>query len=334
MKNKNYLKNINKTWLITGVAGFIGSNLLEFLLKNNQHVVGIDNFSTGFKENLEEIKSNLERSQWEKFTLITGDIRNFDDCLNVTNGVDYVLHQAALGSVPRSIENPILTNDNNLTGFLNILEASRIHGIKRFVFAASSSTYGDSKVLPKQENLIGKPLSPYAVTKLVNEIYADVFSRVYGVEYIGLRYFNVFGKRQSKNGPYSAVIPRWIDALLSGTEIEIFGDGKTSRDFCYIDNVIEANILSAITENEEAKNQIYNIAFGERTSLNNLYDLIFQSLQAIDSNIQFVKPLYSNFRPGDVRHSHADISKAKELLNYDPEIDLKNGLRETVKYYL
>lgn len=330
---KDNLKAFPRKWLVTGVAGFIGSSLLEELLKSGQHIVGIDNFSTGHKYNLEDVKSEVGEDAWRRFLFIEGDIRNLDDCKKACAGVDYVLHQAALGSVPRSIENPIHTNQSNIDGFLNVLVAARDAGVKRFVYAASSSTYGDHPGLPKREDLIGKPLSPYAVTKYVNELYADVFSKLYGIECIGLRYFNVFGRRQDPNGAYAAVIPRWIGELLNHAAPTINGDGETSRDFCYIDNVIEANILSALTERPEAVNQVYNVAFGGRTTLNELFHIIKEALSKHDKNISGINPRYGIFRPGDVRHSQADIHKAEDLLGYGPEFDIKSGIEKTVRWF-
>jgi len=320
-------------WLITGVAGFIGSNLLEKLLKLDQHVIGLDNFSTGHKSNLVSVKLSVSDSQWSQFSLIEGDIRNINDCMDACKGVDYILHQAALGSVPRSIEDPILTNANNVDGFLNMLVAAKNSVVKKFVYAASSSTYGDHPDLPKVENIIGKPLSPYAVSKFTNELYAEVFFKTYGLNTIGLRYFNIFGRRQDPNGAYAAVIPKWINALISGQAINIYGDGDTSRDFCYIDNAIQANILAATTQNYKANNEIYNVAYGERTSLNDLYMhmvslLEKKHLKTINSN-----PIYLDYRTGDVKHSLADISKAKNLLGYMPTHNFSDGLVETVEWY-
>jgi UDP-N-acetylglucosamine 4-epimerase len=322
-----------KTWLVTGVAGFIGSNLLEALLKLNQKVVGLDNLSTGYQANLNEVRSLVSPEQWHNFIFIKGDIRNLDDCTRACDGVDYILHQAALGSVPRSIEDPITTSANNIDGFLNMLVAARDAKVHRFVYAASSSTYGDHSDLPKVEANIGKPLSPYAVTKLVNELYADVFSRSYGFHTIGLRYFNIFGKRQDPNGAYAAVIPKWVAAQIQGDDIFINGDGKTSRDFCYIDNAVQANLLAATVQNPEATNQIYNVALGERTSLNELYKLITESLEK-KCELAPIKLIYQDFRAGDVRHSLADISKAKKLLGYCPTIKVDSGITNLMPWYL
>lgn len=322
-----------KTWLVTGVAGFIGSNLLEALLNLNQRVVGLDNFSTGQQRNLDEVKALVSPEQWAKFQFIEGDIRRLGDCHQASQGVDYILHQAALGSVPRSIEDPITTNANNIDGFLNMLVASRDAQVKRFVYAASSSTYGDHPALPKVEGNIGRPLSPYAVTKLVNELYADVFARTYGFKTIGLRYFNIFGKRQYPNGAYAAVIPKWAAALIRGDDVFINGDGETSRDFCFIDNAVQANLLAATTQNPAAVNQVYNVALGERTSLNELYELIAASL-AEHCQLPAANLIHRDFRAGDVRHSLADISKAQTLLGYVPAIRIGAGITAAMPWYV
>jgi UDP-N-acetylglucosamine 4-epimerase len=340
-----------KTWLITGVAGFIGSNLLETLLRLNQRVVGLDNFSTGHQRNLAEVKTLVTLEQWENFQLIEGDICNLDDCrramtfatslqvgigdaaIHGAHPVDYVLHQAALGSVPRSITDPITTNANNIDGFLNVLVAARDANVLRFVYAASSSTYGDHPDLPKVEANIGKPLSTYAVTKLVNELYADVFARCYGFNTIGLRYFNVFGQRQDPNGAYAAVIPKWTAALLQGDDVFINGDGETSRDFCFIDNAVQANLLAATTQNPAAVNQVYNVAVGERTSLKKLYQLIAASLSA-QWPLQASNLIHRDFRAGDVRHSLADISKAQTLLGYSPTVKVGTGITASMPWYI
>ncbi|MBN1931049.1 MAG: Vi polysaccharide biosynthesis UDP-N-acetylglucosaminuronic acid C-4 epimerase TviC [Desulfobacterales bacterium] len=321
-------------WLITGVAGFIGSNLLETLLKLNQTVVGLDNFSTGYRHNLEEVRSIVSQNQWDNFTFIEGDIRNLETCRQACQDTDYVLHQAALGSVPRSIDDPINTNENNVTGFLNMLSTARDAGVKRFVYAASSSTYGDHPDLPKMEDKIGKPLSPYAVTKYVNELYADVFAQVYGVQSIGLRYFNVFGRRQDPNGAYAAVIPLWFAGMINGEKVFINGDGKTSRDFCYIDNCVQANILAAYTKNPEAVNQVYNVACGDQTSLNELFTIIRNLVATEYPEAKVLKPIYRDFRKGDVRYSLADIKKARRLLGYNPEHSVRNGLGLTASWYI
>ena len=321
-----------KTWLITGVAGFIGSNLLETLLKLDQNVVGLDNFATGHKRNLDEVKTFVSASQWSCFKFISGDIRNLDDCRQASGGVDYVLHQAALGSVPRSLNDPITTNGTNIDGFLNMLVAARDANVDSFTYAASSSTYGDHPGLPKVEDIIGKPLSPYAVTKYVNELYAEVFARCYNFNTIGLRYFNVFGKRQDPEGAYAAVIPKWVAAMVRGDEILINGDGTTSRDFCFIENTIQANILAAVSDSS-ARNQVYNIAVGGRTNLNDLFSTIKVCLE--DNGSQYTKsPVYRDFRAGDVLHSQADISKAKQLLNYAPEFDFNSGIKAAIPWYL
>ena len=323
-----------KTWLITGVAGFIGSNLLESLLKLNQRVVGIDNFSTGFHKNLSEVSNAVTPQQWNNFAFIDGDICNLDDCNKACNSVDYVLHQAAVGSVPRSIEDPITTNASNITGFLNILVAAKNAKVSRFIYAASSSTYGDHPGLPKVESRIGKPLSPYAVTKYVNELYADVFTRVYGIETVGLRYFNVFGPRQNPNGAYAAVIPKWIDAMMKDVPTFINGDGKTSRDFSYIDNVVQANLLAARASNIEGlEDRVFNIALGGRTSLTELHKTISTILVENCLIRGLVNPEYLRFRGGDVVHSQADISKAKEWLGYEAVIGVEEGLKKTITWF-
>ena len=321
-------------WLVTGAAGFIGSNLVESLLNLNQKVVGLDNFATGYQHNLDEIKSLASPHQWDNFTFLDGDIRDIAICNDACAGIDYVLHQAALGSVPRSIEDPITTNECNITGFLNMLVAARDANVKRFVYAASSSTYGDHPDLPKVENKIGNPLSPYAVTKYVNELYADVFSRTYEFKTIGLRYFNIFGKRQDPNGAYAAVIPKWIASLLNGEPVYIYGDGETSRDFCFIDNAIQANLLAATTDNHEAINQVYNVAINARTSLNELFNLIQYELKKSHNVMNETAPIYRDFRPGDVRHSQADINKAKTLLGYEPSHSIQKGLHEAMEWYV
>jgi|TARA_B110000003_G_scaffold167359_1_gene167405 UDP-N-acetylglucosamine 4-epimerase len=322
-----------KIWLITGVAGFIGSNLLETLLKLDQKVVGLDNFSTGNENNLKEVQGLVSKKQWANFTFIKGNISNLKSCQLACQGIDYVLHQAAIGSVPRSIKDPINTNKSNITGFLNMLVAAKDANVKNFVYAASSSTYGDHKKLPKKEHIIGNPLSPYAVTKYVNELYADVFNKSYEFNSIGLRYFNVFGKRQTPNSTYAAVIPKWIHAIIKSEEIFINGDGKTSRDFCFIENAIQANILAATNTNKKAFNNIYNIALGDRTSLNELYAML-QSAINKQSNIKHSKLIYRDFRAGDVKHSQADISKAKNLLGYRPTHKVKPGIDETINWHL
>ena len=354
-----------RTWLVTGVAGFIGSNLLETLLKLDQRVVGLDNFATGHQRNLDEAQTLVSPAQWANFSFINGDIRNLQDCQkamvwskpvpallsvpseegrgdgspacfngNAPSGlpVDYVLHQAALGSVPRSLADPIATNATNITGFLNMLTAARDAKVKSFTYAASSSTYGDHPALPKVEETIGKPLSPYAVTKYVNELYADVFARCYGFNTIGLRYFNVFGPRQDPNGAYAAVIPKWTAALLQGDTVQINGDGETSRDFCFIANAVQANLLAATVASPEARNQVYNVAVGDRTTLNDLFGLLRSNLAAhgVSANVQ---PAYRDFRAGDVRHSQADIGKALRLLGYAPTHRLAEGIAQAMPWY-
>lgn len=331
---KVHLKDHQGTWLITGVAGFIGSNLLETLLELNQRVVGLDNFSTGYQHNLDEVKSTVGEDAWQLFTLLEGDIRSLDDCNTACSGVDYVLHQAALGSVPRSLEDPITTNENNIDGFLNMLVAARDAKVKRFVYAASSSTYGDHPDLPKVEANIGNPLSPYAVTKYVNELYAQVFARTYGFRTIGLRYFNIFGKRQDPDGAYAAVIPKWTASMLKNETVYINGDGTTSRDFCYIDNTIQVNLLAATADNEEATDQVYNVALNDRTSLTELFTLIQTELRDIVPTLPETKPVYRDFRAGDVLHSLADISKAKELLGYAPSHNIEQGMKEAMAWYV
>lgn len=327
------LQQAPKTWLITGVAGFIGSNLLETLLKLNQNVVGLDNFATGHQHNLDEVQSLVKPEQWANFKFYEGDIRNFEDCQTACAGVDYVLHQAALGSVPRSIADPITTNAANITGFLNMLTAARDAEVKSFTYAASSSTYGDHPALPKVEENIGNPLSPYAVTKYVNELYADVFARTYGFKAVGLRYFNVFGQRQDPNGAYAAVIPKWTAAMIGGDDVFINGDGETSRDFCFIENTVQANILAATTENDEAKNQVYNVAVGDRTTLNDLFNAIKSALN--EQGVSYTKePVYREFRAGDVRHSQADVTKIKTLLGYEPLYRIMQGVGLAMTWYV
>ena len=325
------LKSNPKTWLITGVAGFIGSNLLETLLKLNQNVTGLDNFATGHQYNLDEIKESVEPEQWDKFNFIEGDIRDYKICCKAVEGVNYVLHHAALGSVPRSIEDPINTNSSNVTGFLNMLHAAKDEDVDSFTYAASSSTYGDHPALPKTEENIGKPLSPYAVTKYVNELYAEVYAKTYDFKTIGLRYFNVFGKRQDPNGAYAAVIPRWIREMIEQEPLIINGDGETSRDFCFIENTIQINLLAA-TAQENAKNQVYNVAVGDRTTLNVLFDVIKNALNESGVKVRSLAK-YKDFRPGDVRHSQANISKSKKNLGYKPLFKINEGIREAVRWY-
>jgi UDP-N-acetylglucosamine 4-epimerase len=325
---EQHLREHRYHWLVTGAAGFIGSNLVEALLRLGQRVTGLDNFATGHQRNLDQVKELVGAAAWENFTFVEADIRESADCARACEGVDYVLHQAALGSVSRSIENPIGTNDTNVSGFLNVLVAARDAKVKRFIYAASSSTYGDHPGLPKIEAQIGNPLSPYAVTKYVNELYANVFGRTYGTESIGLRYFNVFGPRQDPNGAYAAVIPQWIAAL-----IRINGDGDTSRDFCFIDNVVQANLLAAMAE-KDAVNQVYNVALNDRTTLNQLYQMMCDLLREQFPHVADHKPQYVDFRPGDVRHSQADISKAAELLGYEPTHRIGEGLKQAMDWYI
>lgn len=321
-----------KVWLITGVAGFIGSNLLEHLLKLNQEVVGLDNFTTGYQRNLDEVQGLVTSEQWARFSFIEGDIRKLDDCNRACEGVDYVLHQAALGSVPRSINDPITTDSTNIGGFLNMLVAARDAQVESFTYAASSSTYGDHPALPKVEENIGKPLSPYAVTKYVNELYADVFAKTYGFRCIGLRYFNVFGPRQDPNGAYAAVIPKWTAAMIQGDEVFINGDGQTSRDFCFIENAVQANLLAA-TAADEAKNEVYNVAVGDRTTLNDLFHALQVALAA-NGKVYDRSPVYRDFRAGDVRHSQADISKAARKLGYKPQYPITQGVAKAMPWYV
>ncbi|MFN7717970.1 MAG: NAD-dependent epimerase/dehydratase family protein [Sphingomonadaceae bacterium] len=323
-----------KVWLVTGVAGFIGSNLLEALLKIDQKVVGIDNFSTGKKSNLDEVRSLVTADQWSNFSFIHGDISHFASCLSACEGVDYVLHQAALGSVPRSIEDPLSTNQSNINGFLNMLVAARDAEVVRFVYAASSSTYGDHPDLPKVEANIGRPLSPYAVTKLVNELYAEVFARTYNFRAIGLRYFNVFGRRQDPHSAYAAVIPKWVNALIRNEPVEIYGDGETSRDFCYIQNAIQANLLAAMATDDAATAQVYNVAVGHRTTLKELFVYLRSQLGYASPAVEDSEPIHREFRTGDVRHSLADVTKARNLLGYSPTHNVLDGLAETVEWYI
>lgn len=315
------------TILITGGAGFIGSNLCEYFLSKGNKVVCLDNFATGHLHNIEHLLAH------ENFTLITGDIRNTADCKKAVENVDYVLHEAALGSVPRSINDPVTTNDVNVSGFLNMLVASRDAGVKRFIYAASSSTYGDSEALPKVEHVIGKPLSPYAITKYVNEMYAEIFSKTYGLETIGLRYFNVFGRKQDPNGAYAAVIPKFVMQFMNNESPIVNGDGNFSRDFTYIDNVIQMNELAMLSTNKEAINTVYNTAFGDRTTLNDMIFYLKKYLSDFDASIQEIEVVYGPSRKGDIPHSLASIDKAKKLLNYNPQFSFQDGLKEAVKWY-
>lgn len=328
------LQRAPKTWLITGVAGFIGSNLLETLLRLDQRVVGLDNFATGHQANLNEVQSLVSAAQWSRFQFLRGDICNLEDCHRACAGVDYVLHQAALGSVPRSLADPLTTNSVNISGFLNMLVAARDAAAQSFTYAASSSSYGDHPILPKVEDQIGKPLSPYAVTKYVNELYADVFDRCFGLSTIGLRYFNVFGPRQDPEGAYAAVIPKWTYALLKGEPIFINGDGESSRDFCFVANAIQANILAATTKRHDARNQVYNVAVGDRTTLNQLFRILCDSLMQHSVTIGTPKPQYRSFRAGDVRHSQADVNKAAQLLGYQPTHSLVDGVVQAMPWFL
>ena len=330
---KKKLLESPKTWLVTGCAGFIGSNLIEQLLKLGQSVVGMDNFSTGKQLNLDEVQTLVSEGQWLRFSFIEGDIRDLATCQQACSGVDYVLHQAALGSVPRSIDDPITSNASNITGFLNMLVAARDTKVKRFVYAASSSTYGDHPGLPKVEDTIGRPLSPYAVTKYVNELYADVFGRCYGLESIGLRYFNVFGPRQDPDGAYAAVIPKWISSLLRNEPVYINGSGETSRDFCYVQNAVQANLLAATVKSVEAVNQVYNVAVNARTDLNQLFALLRDGLASNHTDLKSVQPMYRDFRAGDVMHSLADIGKISRLLGYQPTHTIAQGLQEALGWY-
>lgn len=335
---QEHLKSNQSTWLVTGVAGFIGSNLLEKLLILNQKVVGLDNFDTGYQHNIDQAIEDANKATGEDLSnnlkFINGDIRKLEDCEQACNGVDYVLHQAALGSVPRSIEDPINTNRANIDGFLNMLVASRDANVKRFVYAASSSSYGDHPGLPKVEDEIGSPLSPYAVTKVVNELYSQVFAKTYGFKTIGLRYFNIFGKRQNPNGAYAAVIPKWVSSILNNKDVFINGDGETSRDFCYIENTVQINLLAATTDNDKAVDQVYNVALNDSTSLNTLYQMIKERLIQRSQVLEKKKPIYRDFRAGDVRHSLADISKAQQLLKYQPKYKIDKGLDESMDWYV
>jgi UDP-N-acetylglucosamine/UDP-N-acetylgalactosamine 4-epimerase len=331
---KRELAAAPKRWLITGVAGFIGSNLLETLLKLDQTVVGLDNFATGHQRNLDEVRGLATAGQWARFRFIEGDICSLEACRNACAGVDYVLHQAAIGSVPRSLLDPLTTNASNIDGFLNMLVAARDAKVARFVYAASSSTYGDHPGLPKVEDVIGRPLSPYAVTKYVNELYAEVFARCYGFDSIGLRYFNVFGPRQDPDGAYAAVIPKWTAAMIAGEPVYINGDGETSRDFTYVDNAVQMNLLAATSEAPEAVNQVYNCAVGDRTTLNGLYAELKRLLSLQFPRIACAQPTYRDFRSGDVRHSQADIAKSRRVLGYEPPNRIGEGLELAMPWYL
>jgi len=326
------LGNVGGRWLVTGAAGFIGSNLVEALLAAGQEVAGLDNFATGHRRNLDEVRAAVGDGSWSRFRLIEADIRDRDACARAVDGVDYVLHQAALGSVPRSLADPLTSHDVNVTGFVNMLDAARLAGVRRFVYAASSSTYGDEPNLPKREERIGNPLSPYAATKLADEVYAAVYARSYDFPSIGLRYFNVFGPKQDPEGPYAAVIPKWIAAMLDDRQIEIFGDGSTSRDFCYVANAVQANLRAALAP-DEAQNQVYNVAVGERTTLNQLFGLLRDGLARHQVHYG-QEPAYADFRRGDVLHSEADIAKARSLLGYSPTHRIGDGIAEALPWYL
>lgn len=328
------LKSDSRRWLVTGAAGFIGSNLVEHLLKLNQRVMGLDNYGTGHRANLDEVRELVTPEQWMRFELVEGDICDAATCLGACKNAEIVLHQAALGSVPWSMEDPLRSHNSNVTGFLNMLNAARVAGVKRFVYASSSAVYGDSVALPKREENIGATLSPYAATKLVNEIYAGTFARAYGFPSIGLRYFNVFGPRQDPAGAYAAVIPAWIAALIRGETVFINGDGSTSRDFCFVENVVQANLLAGMTENPEALNQAYNVAVGDRTTLNELFLALKEELQKRKPEVASARPIHRDFRAGDIQHSLADISKARRMLGYEPQFDLKAGLARAFDWYL
>lgn len=328
------LKRAPRVWTVTGAAGFIGSNLVETLLRLDQTVIGLDNFATGHARNLEEVERLVGPAGWDRFRFIEGDIRKLEDCRAAVHGADFVLHQAALGSVPRSIDDPIASNAANVTGFLNMLVAARDAKVVRLVYAASSSTYGDHPALPKREETIGNPLSPYAVTKYVNELYAGVFARTYDFRTIGLRYFNVFGPRQDPDGPYAAVIPKWTAAALNGEDVWINGDGETSRDFCYVANAVQANILAGTATKPEAADQVYNVACGDRTTLNQLFDHIRGALVSRRPGVSNAVPRYREFRRGDVRHSLADIGKARDLLGYEPTHAVRDGIAESMSWYV
>ena len=330
---KEMLGRTARSWLVTGAAGFIGSHLVERLLRMDQKVVGLDNFSNGKRKNLDQVQEAVSVDQWKRFNFVEGDIRDLALCRKLSSGIDFVLHQAALGSVPRSLSDPVNFNDNNITGTLNMLVAARECKARRFVYATSSSVYGDNPALPKVEDAIGAPLSPYAVTKYVGELYAGVFSRCYGMETVGLRYFNVFGPRQDPNGAYAAVIPKWIADMIQGNAVYINGTGETSRDFCFVENVVQANILAATTENPEAINQVYNIAVNARTTLNQLFEMLWIRLEPSYAHLKEFKPTYRDFRPGDIMHSHANIAKAGKLLGYQPTHKIEDGLDAAFEWY-
>jgi UDP-N-acetylglucosamine/UDP-N-acetylgalactosamine 4-epimerase len=332
-ERKELLRRKPRRWLVTGSAGFIGSNLVEHLLLLDQKVVGLDNLSHGKRENLDQVKEAVSANQWKRFSFVDGDIRNLNICRKLSSSIDFILHQAALGSVPRSLTDPVNFNENNIAGTLNMLVAARESKVRRFVYATSSSVYGDNPALPKVEDAIGTPLSPYAVTKYVSELYAGVFSLCYGMETIGLRYFNVFGPRQDPNGVYAAVMPKWIADMIQGNAIYINGNGETSRDFCFVENVVQANILAATTENSAANNQVYNIAVNARTTLNQLFEMLRSRLAPYYAHLKEFKPTYRDFRPGDIMHSHANIDKARNLLGYKPTYTIENGLDVYLEWY-
>ena len=329
-----HLRQHRYRWCVTGAAGFIGSNLAEVLLRLNQDVIGLDNFATGHRANLDDVRAGVGADAWQHFRLIEGDLLSAGDCAAACAEADFVLHQAALGSVPRSIANPQATHAANVDGFLNMLIAARDHKVKRFVYASSSSVYGDHPDLPKFEDRVGKPLSPYAATKCMNEIYADVFARSYGLQSVGLRYFNVFGPRQDPKGAYAAVIPRWIAAMIRNETVEIYGDGETSRDFCYVENAVQANLLAATAKEASAANQVYNVAVGERTTLRGLFDLLRDALLPTYPHVRGIQPYFRDFRAGDVRHSMADIARISTALGYEPTHGLGSGLSTAMKWYL
>jgi UDP-N-acetylglucosamine 4-epimerase len=333
-KLKQTLSAAPASWLVTGTAGFIGSNLLEALLRLGQKVTGLDNLSTGRAQNLEQVRAAVGPALWKNFRWIKGDIRDAALCRRATRGIDYILHQAALGSVPHSLEDPILTNDSNVNGFVNILWAAKVSGVKRFVFASSSAVYGDETAMPQKEKRIGRCLSPYATSKRINELYADVFAKCYGLETVGLRYFNVFGPRQDPNGAYAAVIPKWIAAMIQNEPVSINGDGSTSRDFCYVANVVQANLLAATTQNRPAVNQLFNIALGAQTTLNELFKLLRDGLSGAHGHLRGFQPRYGDFRPGDILHSRADIGRARRFLGYRPTHSFKLGLTEALDWYV
>jgi UDP-N-acetylglucosamine 4-epimerase len=332
-KAQEDLRSRPRHWLVTGVAGFIASNLLEALLLLDQTVVGLDNFATGRRENLDEVAGGVSPERWARFRLVEGDVASPEVCRQAVEGADVVLHQAALGSVPRSIEEPLASNAANVTGHLALLEAARQAGVRRFVYASSSSVYGDSPTLPKREGELGRPLSPYAVTKLADELYATVYGGLHGMQTVGLRYFNVFGRRQDPEGAYAAVIPKWIAAMLRGDEVRIHGTGETSRDFCHVHNVVQANLLAATTANDEALNQAYNVADGRRTTLNELFGMLRQRLAPRHPHLASLEPVHGPFRSGDVLHSLADIAKARRLLGYEPTHTIERGLDESLAWY-